>query len=335
MGEVWLAEREGHGGLCKTVALKQMHAGLLADPRHARLFVEEVRIGMRLHHANIVHVFDVGVGGDGRPFMAMEWVDGVDLARLLTVLRHRRERVAPEVAAYVTGELLRALEYAHTLTHAGEDSRIVHRDVSPHNVLVSVSGEVKLADFGVARLARAATSGMFLKGKLQYMAPEYARGGAWGPSIDLFGAGTVLHELLTGQRYGERDGEGPGEGIRPGDPVAVWPGVPPLLLQLRHALLQRDPTRRIPTPTRALAALRRWSGYRVEAAALAAVCREFVGVSAPRSGLPSAYALEVPTGQVDGGWTQTRTALPVAREVDAPAVLRGRAARGPGGHGAV
>src|SRR5690606_9537970 len=123
------------------------------------MFIEEARLSMLLTNSNVVQVFDVGEI-DGECFMVMEWVDGLNLSELTNKMLRAGETVSIVVAAHIIGEVLRALAYAHGLHHDGAQATIVHRDVSPHNVLVSISGEVKLADFGVARLAREETSGL-------------------------------------------------------------------------------------------------------------------------------------------------------------------------------
>ena len=196
MGEVWLARRALGNGIEKTVALKFLPSHVAEDARARRDFIREVQLCMHLSHAAIVQVFDV-CEVEGRLCMVMEWVDGVDLAQLMRA-RAREGRALPvEVVTHIIIELLRALDYAHRLQHDGRALCIVHRDVSPHNVLVSVSGDVKLTDFGVARPVHEETSGLHVRGKLRYMAPEQFSGAA-GRNTDLYGLGATMLYLLSG-----------------------------------------------------------------------------------------------------------------------------------------
>lgn len=285
MAEVWMGRRRAMGGAAKTVAIKLLAAHLAENPVYRRMFVDEARLSMMLSHSNLVQVFDVGEQS-GRSYLVMEWVDGLDLSRLIAAMREAGERLDIAVAAHVVGEVLRGLAYTHEL--GGDDrSAIVHRDISPHNVLLSVSGEVKISDFGVARLSSEETSGLHVRGKLRYMPPEQIRGESKHPGIDLFAVGALLQEMLDGERFRA--------GLERDDLFAkVLAGeVPPLrraevpseLVALRDGLLAPDRSARIGSATQALALLRRWSGLRNASDELAQLVRRFVGVAAPRSGL--------------------------------------------------
>ncbi|NJK31768.1 MAG: serine/threonine protein kinase, partial [Deltaproteobacteria bacterium] len=200
MAEVWMGRRVAMGGVSKTVAIKLL-AGKVADnPEYQRLFMSEARLSMLLSNSNIVQVFDIGED-QGVAYMAMEWVDGLNLAQLCQRMAKAGERLAPVVSVYIVAELLRALAYAHGLSHEGNKVEIIHRDVSPQNVMLSVSGEIKLMDFGIARLSSEDTSGVYVKGKLRYMPPEQLRGNARKPTVDLFAVGAILHELLEFRRF--------------------------------------------------------------------------------------------------------------------------------------
>lgn len=286
MAEVWKGRRQGVGRAQKTVAIKLMSPRVAGDARHRRMFLDEARLSMLMTHSNVVQVFDAGED-QGRLFLAMEWVDGLDLARLCQLRRHESEPWPPHLVAYVIGEILQGLAYAHHLLHEGRAQCVVHRDISPHNVLVSTSGEVKIADFGVARLAEEDTSGMHIKGKLRYMAPEHLAGRSREPTVDLYGAGAVLHELLQGARFRDGVDEVDLYGMILGGrvPPLTAAGVPPELASLREGLLRPDPRQRIPTAARALEYLQAWAGYRNAAGELAQVCRRAMGVTAPRSGV--------------------------------------------------
>ena len=187
MAEVYLACQRGPGGFEKRLVIKRILPSLAQDPRFLELFFEEARLHASLSHGNLVSIFDFGrVGNDY--FLAMELVDGCDLARLLQSLPERR--LAPDLVAYVGGELCHALQHVHR--HA-----LVHGDLTPRNVLVSVDGEVKLADFGVARGA-AAEGGV--RGTRAYMPPEQARGERLDARADLYSLGRVVAECATGVR---------------------------------------------------------------------------------------------------------------------------------------
>jgi hypothetical protein len=300
MAEVFMGRRASVGGAQKSVAIKLMAARVEADERHRRMFLAEARLSMLMTHSNVVQVFDAGEDA-GRLYLVMEWIDGLNLAQLLELQRGAGRPLDPRLSAYVVGEVLRGLAYAHHLTHDGQLLCVVHRDVSPHNVLVSTSGEVKIADFGVARLTTEETSGIHIKGKLRYMAPEHLAGRSREPTVDLYGVGAVLHELLTGSRFRDEADEVDlyGQILGGHVPPLSVPGVPPELASLRDGLLQADPRQRIPTATRALEYLAAWAGYRNASVELGALCRGAMGVVAPRSGIESAPTLGPVDPQAD------------------------------------
>ncbi|MEO6954586.1 MAG: serine/threonine-protein kinase [Polyangia bacterium] len=187
MAEVYLARQRGPGGFEKRLVIKRVLPALAQDPRFLKLFFEEARLHASLSHGNLVSIFDFGrVGNDY--FLAMELVDGCDLARLLQSMPDRR--LPPELVAYIGGELCHALQHVHR-------HRLVHGDLTPRNVLVSVDGEVKLADFGVARGAAVAGG---VRGTRAYMPPEQARGEVIDARADLYSLGVVVAESATGQR---------------------------------------------------------------------------------------------------------------------------------------
>ena len=287
MAEVWMGRRGGMAGVTKAVAIKMLAQSLANEPQYRALFLEEARLSMLLSHSNVVQVFDVAQEGEAS-YLVMEWVDGLNLAQICELLRRSATAMPLAVTGYVIGELLHALAYAHTLTHNGQPLGIVHRDVSPQNVLVSVSGEVKLTDFGVARLASDDTSGLHIKGKLRYMAPEQLAGHSKAATVDLYAAGAILHELLDGHRF---RGDGVDDAYLYGQvsagviPELCIENLPPELDILRRALLEPDPTRRLGTASDALAVLESWPGYRNASIELGKMCRWFMGVHAPRSGL--------------------------------------------------
>jgi serine/threonine protein kinase len=199
MAETFVALRRGPAGFEQRVCLKRILPGCAADPTFVELFLDEARLLARLQCRNIVHVYDFGET-EGTYYMALELVEGMDLEGLLKSLRARGVRMSPSVALYVTGEVLAALSYAHTLEIDGEAQHIVHRDISPSNILISKNGEVKLTDFGIAKARGRShrTQTGHTKGKVAYMSPEQMRAESVDGRSDLFAIGVVLFELLTG-----------------------------------------------------------------------------------------------------------------------------------------
>jgi serine/threonine protein kinase len=199
MAEVYLARRAGPHGFQKLVAVKRILPQYTRDPDFVAMFVDEARVCARLGHPNIVQVFDFGEQ-DGELYMAMEYVDGTTGARLVRAAAARGEDVPLDVCLHVVLSVLRALDYAHgARDDDGNAILLVHRDVSPGNVLIDRSGAVKLTDFGIARAAeieRRTDAGQ-LKGKLGYMSPEQVVGRELDARSDIFTVGIVMAELLT------------------------------------------------------------------------------------------------------------------------------------------
>jgi eukaryotic-like serine/threonine-protein kinase len=198
MAEVYLARRAGPHGFQKVVAVKRILPQLAQDSDFVAMFIDEARVCARLAHPNIVQVFDFGEH-DGELYMAMEYVDGTTAARLVRAAAARGEEVPLEAALYIALSVLRGLDYAHNARDDdGRSLDLVHRDVSPGNVLIDRSGAVKLTDFGIARAAeieRRTDAGQ-LKGKLGYMSPEQVVGKELDARSDLFTAAIVLAELV-------------------------------------------------------------------------------------------------------------------------------------------
>ncbi|MCC7075199.1 MAG: serine/threonine protein kinase [Deltaproteobacteria bacterium] len=197
MGEVYLAKSGGLRGYEKHCVVKTLRADTAADNEYVQRFSEEARVVVQLAHRNICAVFDVG-RAEGRLYLAMEHIVGRDLR---SVAHHERLPIA--IAIHVVSEVLEALDYAHRFVDAttGQALGLVHRDVSPHNVLLGVEGDVKLIDFGIATSVRQGplTARGDVLGKLTYMAPEHARGDEVDGRADQFSAAVTLIELLTGQ----------------------------------------------------------------------------------------------------------------------------------------
>ena len=195
MGEVFLAQPAGSE---EQVVLKRILPHLTENPRFLRLFLDETRIASRLVHPNIARIFELGEV-EGTWFVAMELVDGKDLRELLKRSREVGHHLPLEVAVGIAAEIARGLSHAHTATDAqGRSLHVVHRDVSPHNILIGRAGEVKLIDFGVAKATNKSvqTGTGILKGKFPYMAPEQAHAKPVDPRTDVFALGIVLWEML-------------------------------------------------------------------------------------------------------------------------------------------
>ncbi|HET6279978.1 MAG TPA: serine/threonine-protein kinase [Polyangia bacterium] len=201
MAEIFLATQIGREGFQKPVVLKRIHSTIYADPQFRNMFIDEAHISMSLSHSNIVQVLDLGLGA-GRYFLVMELVDGWDLGRVLQRAAAAKMPLPREIGLYITSEVCRALSYAHGKTQFGDPLGIVHRDVSPHNILISDQGEVKLTDFGIAKAMnkREHTGTGVVKGKVAFMSPEQAMGKVIDARSDLFSVGTVLYMLMVGVR---------------------------------------------------------------------------------------------------------------------------------------
>jgi serine/threonine-protein kinase len=249
MADVFRAEIMGAEGVRKEVALKLVRGEHAGSSEFVAMFVREARLAARLTHANVVQIFEFGQA-EGRHYIAMELVRGHHLGRVADRCRELGLRFGTARAVFVAAEVATALAYAHQPAADGSPG-LVHRDVSPHNVLLSWEGEVKLADFGIARAASRAglTRPGTLEGKLAYMAPEQARGEAADARADLFALGVVLWELLTGTRLFARDTEAATldlllRGPVPSAPSAWNEGIPPALDALVLRCLEREPERR-------------------------------------------------------------------------------------------
>ena len=201
MAEVYLARRSGPRGFTKRVAIKRILPELSEDSQLIQMFCDEARLAATLNHPNIAQVLEFGEQ-DGELYIVMEYVEGVSCATILRTAASRNETIPVGGALYVAHEVLLALSFAHEATdEAGTSLALVHRDVSPSNVLVSRFGMVKLIDFGITRsyLAERRTCPGELKGKLRYMSPEQILGDEIDARSDLFAVGVVLAEMLAGR----------------------------------------------------------------------------------------------------------------------------------------
>jgi serine/threonine protein kinase len=201
MAEVYLADQRGPSGFSKHVVLKVILPQLAADRSFVAMFLNEAKLAALLDHPGIVQVFDFGVDGELH-YIAMEHVDGVNLRQVIGELARHRRRMPRPLALHVAARACRALHHAHTLTGAGgRPLQIVHRDVSLENILVAYTGQLKLADFGIAkaRTMESYTRTGALKGKFEYMPPEVIEGKAPDHRMDIYAMGVVLYLLLLGR----------------------------------------------------------------------------------------------------------------------------------------
>lgn len=202
MATVHLARLTGPVGFSKTVAVKKMLGNFAANPQFLRMFLDEARVAGRIQHPNVVSVFDVISEGNA-VYLVMEYVDGEPLSGLCGRLHQRGERTSPAIAAHVVRDALYGLHAAHEATNEKGDSlQLVHRDISPQNILVGADGVARVLDFGVAKAAGRLqdTDAGQLKGKVAYMAPEQLLGQPIDRRADIFSAGVVLWEALAGKR---------------------------------------------------------------------------------------------------------------------------------------
>src|SRR5215471_9075773 len=199
MAEVYLARTSVAQGLNKTLVIKKIHTAYARSRQFVTMFVDEAKIALGLNHPNIIQVFDFGAVGDTY-FLAMEYVEGIDLLRLLQEAAKARLRLPYGLSAYVVQQLAKGLDYAHRKTDEfGQPLGIVHRDISPQNVLLSWDGAVKIVDFGIARARDVHEEEGVIKGKFAYMSPEQARGEPVDCRSDVFALGIVLYELCAGR----------------------------------------------------------------------------------------------------------------------------------------
>ncbi|MBW2213288.1 MAG: serine/threonine protein kinase [Deltaproteobacteria bacterium] len=202
MAEVYLGRTAGSAGFEKLVAIKRIHPHHADDGGFRSMLLDEAKLSVGLNHRNIVQTLDLGCV-EGAYVLVMEHVEGYDAHHVLDVLRRADRKLPVDLAAHVMAEVCRGLDYAHRhRNERGEPTGIVHRDVSPQNVLLSFAGEVKIADFGVAKAnsRRSDPESGVIKGKYFYMSPEQARAEPLDHRSDIFSAGVVLWELLVGER---------------------------------------------------------------------------------------------------------------------------------------
>ncbi|MGM0596406.1 MAG: serine/threonine protein kinase [Myxococcota bacterium] len=200
MAEIYQAVLHGVKGFKKTLALKVIRPQLLCDPEFVEMFIKEATLAARLDHPNLVRVYEFDQV-DSIYYIAMEFIKGIDLRRGIKLEKKFND---PEIVFYIARKILQGLAYAHNLKdEAGNKLELIHRDISPHNILLSINGEVKLGDFGIAKVKNAVsfTKSNMVRGKLHYLSPEQARGyDILTPKSDIFSLGLVLWEMLSGKK---------------------------------------------------------------------------------------------------------------------------------------
>jgi serine/threonine protein kinase/tetratricopeptide (TPR) repeat protein len=251
MAEVYLAKASLAQGLHKLVVVKKIHRAFSSSPHFARMFRSEAQIATWLNHPNIVQMFDFGKEGDDL-YLIMEYVEGHDLMRLVKMAHQAGQRMPYGISAYVVQELLKGLDYAHRkASPTGDALDIVHRDVSPQNVLISTDGAVKLVDFGIAKTRTQVEEEGVVKGKFAYMSPEQAAGLSVDRRCDIFAAGIILYELLAGRTlFGGIKGDKALEAVRTADippPTEVDKNIPEGLVPIVMRALERQPAKRYAT----------------------------------------------------------------------------------------
>jgi eukaryotic-like serine/threonine-protein kinase len=285
MAEVFLAKQTGMEGFEKLVVVKRILPQLCSDDSFVKMFLNEARVAARLNHPNVVQIFDLGKLGD-QYFIAMEYVHGEDLRAVIREATDADKRPPIGLVCRIIADMLGGLHYAHTRVGAdGKPLGLVHRDVSPQNVLVTYEGSVKLVDFGIAKATRAIdaaqTQAGLLKGKYAYMSPEQARGQPVDARSDVFCVGVLLWELATWQRLFKRPTEMSTlmavieEPIRA--PHTVEPTLPPELDRLIMKALARKTDDRFASAQDLRAALEnliRTSGWEADTLALSTYMRD-------------------------------------------------------------
>ncbi len=247
MAEVFLAKSFGVQGFEKLIAIKRILPTMAEDQEFIQMFIDEAKIAGHLSHANIVPIYELGKIGDAH-YIAMEFVWGKDLLHIVNRFRRMQQRMPPAMVTWLGAMICDGLDYAHTKRdRQGEPLNLIHRDISPQNVLISYEGHVKLIDFGIARAASRTTRTQagVLKGKFGYMSPEQVRGKPIDQRSDLFAVGTVIYEMITCERLflGESD-VSTLEKVRTVDvarPSELVEGVPPMLDDIVMKALAREP----------------------------------------------------------------------------------------------
>ncbi|HEY5922896.1 MAG TPA: protein kinase [Kofleriaceae bacterium] len=251
MGAIYVGKKLGAGGFEMEVVLKQLLPEFTQQEEFIDLFLREAKLSATLDHANIVHTIDLVTAG-GEYFIVMEYLPGGDLRTLLKKAKRRGKRFSPSAAIYISREVLSALAYAHSKRDFdGNPLKLIHRDVSPSNVLLSYGGEVKLTDFGIAKAATHTSLFYKVKGKIGYMSPEQAKSDPMDHRSDLYSLAVCMYEILTGERLFVHAGLTTSADEIYSQPVPQLsrkvPGLAPELDGIMKKALSLDPEKRFQT----------------------------------------------------------------------------------------
>ena len=262
MGDVYLARAEGLAGFSKLVVVKTLRAELADDVRFREMFLDEARLAARLNHRNVVQTNDVGES-NGVYFMVMDYLEGRSLAKIQRYVQKQGERLPLALEVRVVTDMLAGLHYAHELQDFdGKPLGVVHRDVCPANVFVTIDGQVKVVDFGVAKAKNHAheTQAGTIKGRVAYMSPEHVTGSHVDRRADVFSAGIMLWESIEGRRFWDGAGEAQilGQLLRGSLPEMTTRDVSPMLRDACARALSPDPEARFPTAHAMRLVLEEW-----------------------------------------------------------------------------
>lgn len=264
MAELFLAKQSGMEGFEKVVVIKRILSHLATDQEFVSMFLDEARIAAKLSHPNVVQIYDLAHADDTH-YIVMEYVSGRNVAHIIKKARDAGGNIPVEHVARVMAGVCDGLYYAHTRKdYDGKPLNIIHRDISPQNILVSFAGGVKLVDFGIAKASTqlAQTRAGVLKGKYSYMSPEQVRGDKIDARSDLFAVGIVMYEMLTAQRPFERENSLKTlKAIvqeKPLNPRDLNPAVPPEIVKILSKALEKDPNRRYANAQEMQLALEDW-----------------------------------------------------------------------------
>jgi len=270
MADVHLGAVQGPKGFNKLVVVKRLRPLLADDPVVVNMFLDEARLAARLNHPNVIHTYEFGEER-GSYFIAMEYLDGQSLAAILLAVATAGKVVAPAFWAKIVADALAGLHHAHELRdYDGTPLKVVHRDVSPQNIVITHAGQVKLVDFGIAKakLNLTETESQIIKGKIAYMAPEQAEGEALDRRADVFAMGIVLWECLAGKRLITGDAQSAMTQLAAmvaSPPSKVDPRVPPELDAITLRALERAPAKRFQTAQEMRDALEKYLRSREQA----------------------------------------------------------------------